>query len=113
MAITKSSLGHQIDSNTLLLYKMGEDLTGSYSSCVDEKGVANFTVYGTIPIFWGPAGSSQRDVFARYFQDQGTGTSFGKVAGTFETIRAAIVEGGVDHTWEFLFTSDIEDAVFS
>jgi len=101
--VPKPDFGHQLDADTLCLYKMGDLDAGVFSgTAVDEVGNNNLAILNTPRITWGPAGGSRRDVFARWFRSS---TDELEVA-VGAALRTHIVEDGGEWTLEILLRPD-------
>lgn len=113
--VPKPKHGHQLDANTLMLYKMGDTQESQYTGGLpDEEALNNLIAIGAadeLPITWGPAGNTQRGVFARWF-DGDTANHFrtSAVLGSGSALRQHIVEGGGEYTIEILARSDTSSA---
>ena len=89
--VSNPQFGHQLDADTLLLYKCGEVEEGVYSGTItDEAGNHDLTLVNTPRITWGPAGKGQRDVFSRWFSG-GTDELESAVIGVGSALRTHIV----------------------
>lgn len=105
-------VGHLLDDDTILLYKNRDTSVGNtaHAGPLEDKA-GNYTLTPTtqreVMVTWGPAGSSKRDVFARYFTRWRSGSEY-IISGVID--QALIDANRVDHTYELLFRFDSQVA---
>lgn len=104
--VPNPAFGHQLDDDTLALYKFGEIEQGVYTGTVrDETGLLPLTIVGDPQITNSTPGLDYV-TFARWFDGSNDYLSSGGPIP--EALRTPMVEGtSQPHTWEVLFRFDL------